>query len=256
MNVAWLHDQGNADGSRGGAELTMDEFRDAAPDSVEITDLKAAEAVVVGNCITIDPGIIPALIDRRVIRYHHDLARHEDPILRSWLDGNAEHVFTSPLHRERYGLDGKVVPPAVDLARFRPSRQTRRNTERRGVCSVASWMNPGKGGHLVAEWAHRNQTAVECFGVGPFAPAGLGIHNHGAVTQGELPQILHSFERFVFLPTAVEPFGRCVVEAWAAGCEIVTNGLVGARYWLEEKPGGLESVAADFWNVVTTGKAR
>ena len=130
MNVAWLHDQGNADGSRGGAELTMDEFRAAAPESVEFTDLKAAETVVIGNCVTVDPGIIPALIDRRVIRYHHDLAQHESLVLRSWLDENAEHIFTSPLHREHYGLDGAVAPPAVDLDRFRPNRQTRRNTER------------------------------------------------------------------------------------------------------------------------------
>lgn len=250
MKVAWLHDQGNADGSRGGAELTMDEFAAAAPGGVEFTDLKAAEAVVIGNCVTVDPGIIPALIERRVIRYHNDLAQHESPVLRSWLDENAEHIFTSPLHREHYGLDGAVVPPALDLDRFRPNRQTRRNTERQGVCSVASWMNPGKGGHLVAEWAARNQTEVECFGIGPFAPSGPGIRNHGAVTQGELPQVLHGFDQFVFLPTAVEPFGRCVVEAWAAGCEIVTNELVGARYWLEEKPEALETAAEDLWAVV------
>jgi glycosyltransferase involved in cell wall biosynthesis len=230
----------------------MDEFAAAAPEDVDFTDLKEAGTVVIGNCVTISPGIIPGLIDRRVIRYHHDLAQHEAPILRSWLDENAEHIFTSPLHRDRYGREGALVPPPVDLARFRPNRQTRRNTERSGACTVGSWQNPGKGAHLIAEWSVRNSEEVDCFGFGPYAPAGPGIRNHGAVTQGELPQILHGFERFVFLPTSVEPFGRCVVEAWAAGCEIVVNDLVGARYWLEKKPEALESATETFWRVVLT----
>jgi len=58
------------------------------------------------------------------------------------------------------------------------------------------------------------------------------------------------YQTFVFLPTVIEPFGRTVAEAWAAGCEIVTNGLVGARYWLEENPDALDTAAEDFWGVV------
>ena len=39
----------------------------------------------------------------------------------------------------------------------------------------------------------------------------------------------------------LEPFGRVVAEAWAAGLEIVTNDLVGAKYWITEKPEAIET---------------
>jgi glycosyltransferase involved in cell wall biosynthesis len=54
----------------------------------------------------------------------------------------------------------------------------------------------------------------------------------------------------VFLPSGLEPFCRTVAEAWAAGCEVVTNRLVGALHWIENEPEKLESAAADFWEVV------
>jgi glycosyltransferase involved in cell wall biosynthesis len=65
-----------------------------------------------------------------------------------------------------------------------------------------------------------------------------------------MPELLASYERFVFLPSVLEPFGRVVAEAWAAGCEIVTNDLVGAKWWITERPEAIESAAEDFWRVV------
>jgi glycosyltransferase involved in cell wall biosynthesis len=64
--------------------------------------------------------------------------------------------------------------------------------------------------------------------------------------------LLASYKTFVFLPSVIEPFGRVVAEAYAAGCEIVTNNLVGARDWITEKPDALESAAEDFWKVCTS----
>jgi glycosyltransferase involved in cell wall biosynthesis len=110
-------------------------------------------------------------------------------------------------------------------------------------------MNPGKGGHLVAEWAAQNEP-VDVYGYGPFLPMGPGVRNCGPVEQVQLPTVLSKYERFVFLPVALEPFGRCVVEAWASGCQIITNELVGARHWIEQEPGKVETAAEDFWSVV------
>jgi glycosyltransferase involved in cell wall biosynthesis len=70
------------------------------------------------------------------------------------------------------------------------------------------------------------------------------------VAQDDMPALLARYERFVFLPVVIEPFGRLVAEAWASGCEVVTNGLVGAGYWIAEDPEAIETAAVDFWKVV------
>jgi len=255
MNVAWLHDLGNADGTKGGAELTMDEFAAAKPKGVHIDP--EAETVVIGNCVTISPEIIPSLEGKRVVRYHHDLARSEHPELRLWLDINAEHIFTSPLHRERYGVawdhverECHIIPPALRLDRFRLNREARRSCKREGTVTIGSWQNPGKGGFLLSSWLMRNEQTADCYGHGAFAPQGPHIQHFGSYSHDELPAILHAYETFAFLPTAVEPFGRCAVEAWASGCQMVVNDLLGARYFMEEDPNALETAAADFWDLI------
>jgi hypothetical protein len=242
MRVGWLADVHDPPG---GAELTQAEFKAAAPEGVEAIDcppgaVERCGRYVVNNHLTYQPIDFIDLAGE-VIRYHHDM--------RPQLVAGARSIFCSPLQRDALGLEGECIPPLIDLASFRPTRQQRRNTERKGTCCVGAFMNPGKGGHLVAEWAVANEP-VDLWGFGPCLPRGEFVNQCGSVDRVKLPELLAEYERFVFLPTALEPFGRCVVEAWAAGCEIVTNNLVGARYYLEEAPEKLESAAEDFWSVV------
>jgi hypothetical protein len=61
---------------------------------------------------------------------------------------------------------------------------------------------------------------------------------------------LSRYQTFVFLPTAFEPCGRAVIEAWAAGCRLVLNRNVGARHWIEREPEALETAAENFWRAV------
>ena len=251
MNCALIYDPGNGDGTLGGAELTMMELEATAPEGVTITDLKDAETVIFGNCVLTTQDILPGLMDKRVLRFHHDLARDEDPVVRNWLEANAEHIFTSPLHREKYGLDGELIPPSIGLEAFRPNRQTRRHQKREGVVTVGSWQSPGKGGHLITEQAERSDVTIDCYGPGNFAPRGPRINDCGPVDHSQLPALLHKYEQFVFLPLAIEPFGRCVAEAYASGCEVLTNDNVGASYWIENEPDKLYSASQDFWALVS-----
>lgn len=261
MKVGWVRDSGNADGTAGGAELTMDEFYRAAPERVEFAPVDQAEVVVLGNVHAFDDSLIERLEGRRIVRYVHDLDRSGDPDLLAFLDLYAETIYTSPLHREvAVGDDWpedergpRVIPPPIDLERFRPNRQTRRHGKREGVVSVATWQGPGKGAHLVSETCHRAGIEVDVYGTGTFLPYGSHVHNKGPVSQADLPSILWQYEQFVFLPTVLEPFGRCVVEAHVAGCEILTNKLVGSRFYIEN---GLDPIATsteDFWTVVLDG---
>lgn len=248
MTACFLYDTGNADGSIGGAELTMREFAAASPQP--LVELDEAETVVVGNCTQIGPEVIDQLRGKRVVRYHNDLAKFEHPALREWLERNATHIFTSPLHQLKYGMDGvwPNIPPALDLGRFRMTRQARRSGKREGAVAIASFQNPDKGATLLSEWAKANGGLV-VYGTGPFFPSGGAVDFRGPLDYQRVPQVLWSAGTFVHLPTAVEPFGRAVVEAWWAGCEIVTNGLVGARHYIESEPEALEDAASRFWEV-------
>jgi hypothetical protein len=246
MRVGWLADEASY---TGGAELTTAEFRAAAPDGVEIVDCPAGgvdyscDRYVIQNCVTYslhDLMVLPGAI----VKYWHDVGPHVQPEVHAWLAENAEIVCCSPLQAQYMGLEGATcIPPAVDLLRFEAAAASM-NGNRRGSVCVGQWRNYGKAAHKAAEWGAMNG-GVEFFGDGPFAPPGSV-----AVPYEAMPALLAEYERFVFLPTVIEPFGRTVVEAWAAGCEIITNGLVGARYWMEEDPGALETAGEDFWRVV------
>lgn len=256
MRVGWLHDGGNMDGTQGGAELTQAEFRAAAPEDVEVVDCPAGGVVPDLDRYVAHNVVFYAASDLRVaegklVKYWHDVGPHMLPEVAAIIREGAQHICCSPVQRERLGLDdpdrlppAEVVPPALPLGRFREAAATRNGRPRVGVVSLGPWMNHGKDPRLVFEWAQGRE--VDFYGRGPLAPQGAR-----QVDYDLLPDLLARYETFVHLPLVLEPFGRGVVEAWAAGCNIVTNGLVGARWWITEKPDALETAAEDFWRVVT-----
>jgi hypothetical protein len=244
--VGWLVDHST---EIGGAELTQAEFRAGASAGVEIVDCPpggvdpGCDVYVIHNCVTYQPDDM-AQIDGRAIKYWHDVGPHVVPGVRQWLDKRAEYLCCSPVQAESMGLDdAALIPPPVDLARFeRAAAEV--NGSRSGQVCVGSWRNYGKAPQKVAEWAKTNGP-VDFFGGGPWAP-----HGSQEVPYEAMPALLAQYERFVFLPLVLEPFGRLVAEAWAAGCEIVTNGLVGSRWWIENEPDKIETATQDFWGLV------
>jgi hypothetical protein len=244
--VGWLADEA---GYTGGAELTTAEFRDAAPEGVEIVDCPPGEIVgglghyVIQNCVLYTAEEL-AQIKAPATKYNHDVGPHVQPGVRDWLNANAHHICCSPVQAEYMGLDDAVcIPPPVDLARFEEAAANV-NGDRSGAVSVGQWRNYGKAPHRAAEWG-REHGGIDFFGAGVFAPQGSR-----EVAYDAMPALLAQYETFVFLPTVIEPFGRLVAEAWAAGCTVVTNNLVGARWWIEENPDALETAAEDFWKAV------
>lgn len=262
--VGWLADEA---GYVGGAELTTSEFRAAAPGSVEIVDCPpdridtGCDAYVIQNCVLYSEDQFSKLpADRPVFKYWHDVGPHLQPGVRDWLDNHAQAIYCSPAQhqymaslgaaghggaRSGQAWQGAVyVPPPVDLARFEQAAVEANG--RSGAVSVGQWRNYGKAPHRAAEWAAGNG-GIDFFGAGVFAPQGSR-----EVAYEAMPALLAQYRTFVFLPVVIEPFGRLVAEAWAAGCEVVTNNLVGAKWWIEENPGGLETAAEDFWRAVLT----
>ncbi len=238
MRVAWLADN---PGYLGGAELTQAEFRAAAPKGVEViefppgADLPDLDAAVVHNCMTYPQNALDGF-SGPIYRYHNDV--NHAPLD---ADLDATHIFCSPLQRERMGMEGECIPPAVDLDSFRHYAS---GNHRKGAVCIGR-MAYGKGLHLLAEYPE----PVDVYSSVSFASGG-NARSKGPIQPSYVPQILARYERFVFLPTALEPFGRAVVEAWAAGLELVVNKNVGALHWITEHPTKLDSAGADFWEVV------
>lgn len=240
MRVGWLHDQ---PGYEGGAELTMSEFRAAAPPEVEVVECPAGEVVegldtyVIGNAMTYAPQ---ELGDARVVRYHHDLSRAPfDHVLPE----HARHTFTSPAHYDRlpWRVKGacEVVPPALNLE---PYRAVASVTEREGACCVGR-MAYGKGLERLGE----QNINIDVYSTVPFQSWGK-VRYMGAAR--DVAATLAGYRRFVFLPAAFEPFGRAVVEAWAAGCDLLVNQNVGSLHYLRHDPVALDTAAVDFWEWV------
>ena len=246
MKVGWLADDASY---VGGAELTQAEFRAAAPDDVEIIDCptgsvtRGLDRYAVHNCVTYTPEDLAAIQDAPAIKYYNDVGTWLRDDRRKVLQEHARAVCVSPLQAEYMGLrDAALIPPPVDLDRFEQAAAGV-NGDRRGTVSVASWRNLGKAPHRAAEWA-ADHGGLDFYGDGPFAPVGSQ-----PVAYDRMPGLLARYETFVFLPTVIEPFGRLVVEAWAAGCALVVNDLVGARYWID-RPDAIRSAATDFWALV------
>lgn len=77
------------------------------------------------------------------------------------------------------------------------------------------------------------------------------IRFHGQAPYERMPYILGRAERLVFFPSWPEAFGRAVVEAWAAGCELLLReGRVGSAWWIENAPEELERGVEMFWEAV------
>jgi glycosyltransferase involved in cell wall biosynthesis len=199
---------------------------------------------VIHNCVTYSLGDMLRLGDAPTIKFWHDVGPWVAEPVREWIDENARPVCCSPMQAEHMGIDAVCVPPPVDLKPFEIAAASV-NGSRSGTVSIGSWRNYGKAAHKVLEWADREGVKVDFYGAGPFAPQGSDD-----VAYDDMPQLLAGYERFVFLPAVIEPFGRLVVEAWAAGCSLVVNGHVGARYWIEEAPEKLATASEDFWKVV------
>lgn len=251
MRVGWLADEA---GYIGGAELTQAEFREAAPKDVEVVScppggvVKGLDAYVIHNCNSYKLPEIKRL-RAPLIKYVHDLWPAGDPTLRAHLLRRARLIFTSPLHvakfphRIRTGAQLREIPPALDLGRFMSGLGS--NGGERSGCVCVGRMSYGKGIENLVEYPE----PVDVYSSVPVSSRG-SLRYRGALAPEVMPSVLAGYERFVFLPTAIEPFGRAVVEAWAAGLELEVNRNVGALDVIRESPETLMTAAGDFWRVI------
>lgn len=72
----------------------------------------------------------------------------------------------------------------------------------------------------------------------------------GQVPHEQTPAVMVQYERFLFMPEWVEPYGKTVIEAWAAGCKLEVSGRIGALWWLAHEPDAVKHGVERFWAIV------
>ena len=254
VKVAWLADafelagRRRADRRRSSAPRRRRGVESSTARPARWSALAGCDVACVHNSVTYPAETVEALAGKPVLRYWHDLAR----------PGSAGRPAADPLgaraRDERLHLAAAPRPlparaspgeRASDPARDRPRALTRAQARKRprGACWLGSGQHAGQGaaaGVRVGRGATSRSTSGGTLAVAETAARRASRARSRTTT---CRRSCGSTERFVFLPTHPEPFGRAVVEAWAAGCELIVNRNVGALHWLEH-PDALERAAA------------
>lgn len=263
LNVGWLEDGlGVGRNYVGGAELTADELRLGVPGGVKIhpvpADADGAPGVdvwVVQNCTTYRfKDWVGVLATAPVVKYVHDVWPHGDTALRGWiLQHAARLVFCSPAHYHEFPLPfqaaASVVLPPVDVAWFRAASAA---AARIGVVRYpnrALYVGHNRKGLAESQrLAERKGLTLDAYGVGT---------DNGPVPFADVPGLMARYRYFAYTPTTFEPFGRTIVEARAAGCEILTDApdRIGCLDIIDHVP--KPSVSTEqFWRIVADEAAR
>lgn len=262
VKIGWLADDV---GMVGGAELSGATLVNHAPKWAEIVFCPRnrkpdpdIDVFVLQNVFTYEARWIDALEEKTLIKHFRDPWHPGDIAFRRFvLDTAAAFIFNSPPAFDHCPWDiararAYFVPPPVDLDTFRAA--ARPQEERHGNVYLGR-VDMVKGIHRALDWALVHCEPLDVYGpintVPPSVPGGVSFH--GPVGYAAVPSILGAAKRFVFLPGAEESYSRTTIEAWAAGCEMVTDKrLIGAWWWLENSADALEGdrPVTAFWNTI------
>lgn len=258
VKIGWLADNQSF---IGGGELVQRDLLAQTPDDFEIIPCpptaplpQGVDLYVVHGCNQYGWDIIEQ-IKKPVLVQLHDKWRYVDFDLRNWFCHNADMmIFSSPLHLKtvEFGVfcPTVILPVGMDLAPFQAVKDNVWAKMRNVACWVGRF-DEGKGVLSTIEWAKENAINIDYYGYGDLITEVQKTGRYRRQLEAsEVALTLAGYEDFIFLPTEVEPFGRTVVEAWAAGCELIVNGNVGAMYWIEQEPEKLTQGIELFWGQV------
>lgn len=244
MRVAWLThhlpgDRGNpallSGQFAGGAEISDFDMVAAAPNGVEVSwvgpdrweeALDADRIVVTGTDLLSEEAMVTVANRAPLVWVHHQQDRSPG---RAFLFANADpFVCMSDLHADVEaswcGVRGEVCNGWIDLSDITPAAK--------GQWGLwAARRHPQKGLLGARMWAAANK---------------VELRELSDVPRRTVLDAMQDARWFVFMPTRLDSCPRTLIEAEAAGCEIVTNGNAGRRL-----PGPLDEVMAaqrdKFW---------
>jgi len=263
ITLGFLHDYRLSE-YLGGAQLNVEALVAAAPAGIEVVrcypgSMKLCDAYVLHNVKRFGQAELRMAMSQPYVKVENDYWDTPQGWQKDWIgpvmNGAQAVIFLSPLHREAFlrqhpGCRPKktyLVPSPMDPADF-----IAKVKKPGSVVWLGEWQ-PHKGIEAACRWAAENGQ-VTFFGWGPMRPSGPNVNCLGRLPYEMVPDVLARYERFLFLPEWIEPFGRTVAEAVLSGCELVCNDRIGALSWgwetREEWAKGVGTAAERFWEVI------
>jgi glycosyltransferase involved in cell wall biosynthesis len=137
--------------------------------------------------------------------------------------------------RHTYGIEAAVVPPPVDVERFRPEPRGER-------LLVVSRLLPYKHVDLLVRAATHAGVGLDVVGDGPLLPAlrklaGPTVELHGSVEDAAVAEMMQRCRAVCV--AAEEDFGLVAVEAQAAGKPVIAYGRGGSLETVDEGTTGV-----------------
>jgi len=179
---------------------------------------------------------IEVLEGKPLMAHRHGGWHGGDPVFRRWILDNADLLtFNSPKQKElfRYGIGVRTafVPTPIDVDRFQAAAA---KSEKREGMMYLGLLAPVKGIPHTVDWAMCHGHEINFYGKGLYPTSHQAIVPpckwHGAVPYEEVPDLLARYKTFVFMPYDGDLYSRTVIEAYAAGCELILDGDLKAFY--------------------------
>jgi hypothetical protein len=224
---------------RAGMVLSVEAFEAAKPDDVELYHCRPdrrppddLDAFILHGDL-FDRRWIEPISGKPVMAHRHGAWHAGDPIFRRWILDNASLVtFNSPKQRElfRYPVNAPeaFVPLPVDVAKFQAAAGA--SKDRQGTIFLGLIV-PAKGVAYTLDWALQNG-GVDFWGEAPFPQVLKDItapsRYCGSVGFEQVPELLARYKQFIFTPPDGDLYARVVMEAKAAGCELILRGDIDA----------------------------
>jgi hypothetical protein len=184
-------------------------------------------------------------------------------------------LFPSPLFRDEFLQRnvGQAVRPGRepkihhDLAMSaldpEPFLKMQGRGKREGTLWTGDFNNPLRGLRTAIEWCMKKNERLDVLGYGgeppPFILAGKysqHVNLLDPVPYEDMPQVYADHERFILLPSIIDPCGRAHMEAALAGLEVVADkkmsGVMSYDWWgdVDRLAEELRAAPARFWERV------
>lgn len=193
-----------------------------------------------------------SLLRRFLLRDFSTTCFQNRPIVKALYERARLNVFLSPLHQRVIydmldigGTDYFILKPIIDETVFFD-----RGEDRDMEYLFVGVIGEAKGLEEMRRRFHNSD--IHFIGkVAKGAKLDFG-HHHGFVPYDQVPHYMNRARNFVFLPRWPEPQGRVVVEAAMCGCNLITNGNVGATSFDFDirKPENFRDADREFWEKI------